>query len=500
MRTMPPAVGCTRVKPWLCVLALVALMTRAATAQAMTPRIAAGEGFSAALSSDGQLRTWGQGNSGQLGRMSGAFGVPGLVSGLGGIVDVACGGAHMLALTATGQVKVWGRSNFGQLGLGNTMTQLSPQVLPGVTAAAGVAAGDTHSLVLLTSGVVLAFGEGTDGRLGLGNTSTSLVPTQIPGLANVVSISAGARHSAAITSSGALHVWGGNASGQLGISGVWSSSVPAPVPGLSGVTAVACGYTSTLCTNAAGVLCEWGNMSPATTLPQVVAMPTAVIAIDSAASMTCQLAVAATGAVFAWGQDCNGLLGTASSTCTTVVTPIQLTGLGAGIASIALGGMHALTLTATGSVQSWGSNSNSQLGYSTPGAFSASPAVLPGLDLTVFELYLVPAGASTELRYFHGSPASLYANLCTASPQSSTAAGLMNFGGLWLSFGDFLAWSMFIQAGYPMATGSLNALGSAVTTLPVLNSALTGLTIHAVSFNLLAGSITNTSHVVTHTF
>ncbi len=166
------------------------------------------------------------------------------------------------------------------------------------------------------------------------------------------------------------------------------------------------------------------------------------------------------------------------------------------------GSHHDMAMTQGGAVYSWGQGGSWQLGYAptSPNNLQTTPALIPSLDLNVFALYLTPVGQYTELRYFHGEPGSIYANLCTAAVQTPVPSGLISIGGLWLGFADMLAWSAFIQAGYPMATGSINATGTAVTTLPMPNSALAGVTINAVSFNLLAGNVSNISPIATHTF
>lgn len=480
------------------ILAVLILMLAAnlTPSQVITPQIAAGWGYSAALSSHGRVWTWGDSQYGQLGRGGASPTVPGMVPGLNNITGIACGRWHMLVVTSSGQVWVWGYGIASALGLAQTLLVQVPQLLPGVSGAAQVAAGDMHSLILLGNGTVLAFGHGWTGATGLGVAGTTVAPTLIPGLVNVVAISACGENSAAIMSNGTLRTWGNNNSGQLGFSGGNALS-PTQVPGLSAITAVSCGLGVTLCLDSAGVVRQWGSSTTYTgSTPQVVAIPAPAMAIAAAGGL---MALTTTGAVHTWGCLCS-MLGAGPSACTATQPVFQPVGLGSNMVAIAFGFQHGTALAQSGTISTWGSNGYLELGYSTPGATTYAPAAIPVLDLTEFALYLAPVGGFTELRWFHGTPSSTYANICTAAVQNPSTSGLVNFGGLWITFADLFAWSTLVQAGYPMATGSLDTTGAAVVTLPMPNSALSGVTVNAVSFNLLAGSITNISPVVTHAF
>lgn len=482
-------------------LALLALMSPSTPGQVAVPQVSAGGEFSAALAIDGSVGTWGNNAVGQLGRCGGTTTVPQAIAGLNSITEIACGGLHTLALTNTGQVKGWGYNLYGQLGLPvTTLTANCPQLVPGITSAAQVAAGAWHSLVRHSNGTVSAFGQGAFGVLGLGNTNSALTPTLIPGLTSAVAVATGERHSAAVLANGTLVTWGDNSGGQLGFSGT-GALAPTPVPGLSGIVAVACGKQATLCIDGAGIVRQWGTTGNySSSLPQIMPLPAPASAIASARSVNAQMALLATGAVHTWGDDCStGALGGGAANCNSGAGSLQPAGLGAYVASITFGGAHGLAVTQSGQVSGWGLNNFGQLGFAstTP---SLTPTTVPGIDLSWLDFQLVAVGGNTELRLFHGVPTSSYANICTTVSQSGPTGPLINFGGLWITFADMIAWSVFIQAGYPMATGSLNALGNAVVTLPVPNAALAGITVHAISINLAGGGIANISSVVTHTF
>ena len=82
-----------------------------------------------ALGSDGTVYSWGYGGDGQLGH--GDFQIQTMpmvikaVSGEG-VIDISCGDKHTLALTSGGDVYSWGDGSLGQLGLGDLRKQHTP--------------------------------------------------------------------------------------------------------------------------------------------------------------------------------------------------------------------------------------------------------------------------------------------------------------------------------------------------------------------------------------
>lgn len=56
---------------------------------------------------------------------------PKLIEALQGyeIVDVACGGAHSAAITSSGQLFTWGKGRYGRLGHGDSEDQLKPKLV-----------------------------------------------------------------------------------------------------------------------------------------------------------------------------------------------------------------------------------------------------------------------------------------------------------------------------------------------------------------------------------
>ncbi len=170
--------------------------------------IAAGEGHSLALKSDGTIWAWGDNQYGQLG--SGLIGVnqtrpvqvariPTL-TGLGAVA-IDAGRYHSLALTSDGMIWVWGRNDHYQLGNGGTFDRVGPgQVLGG---AARMAAGSSseHTLALLSDGSLWGWGLNNAAQLRYGvNTGT---PVQSYSITAPAAMSAGDEHTLTLALSAA---------------------------------------------------------------------------------------------------------------------------------------------------------------------------------------------------------------------------------------------------------------------------------------------------------
>jgi alpha-tubulin suppressor-like RCC1 family protein len=179
--------------------------------------IAGGDTHSLALKSDGRVAAWGYPNS---------YGVTNVPSNLSNVVKIAAGSYHNLILNSDGHVTAWGNNSSGQTNV--------PSGLSNVVA---IAAGYSHSLALTTGGEVVAWGGN-----GLGQTD---VPS---GLSNVVEIAAGYYHNLARTSDGRIVSWGDNYSGQTNVPG-----------GLTNVAKIAAGGDHSLALTGDGRAVVWGD-------------------------------------------------------------------------------------------------------------------------------------------------------------------------------------------------------------------------------------------------
>lgn len=76
--------------------------------------------------------SWGEGDDGKLGhgnKMS--YDKPKLIEALKSkrVRDVACGSSHSAAITSNGELYTWGLGEYGRLGHGDTITQMKPRLV-----------------------------------------------------------------------------------------------------------------------------------------------------------------------------------------------------------------------------------------------------------------------------------------------------------------------------------------------------------------------------------
>ena len=220
--------------------------------------IACGSSHSAAITSSGELYTWGCGEYGRLGHGDNTTQLrPKMVRALAGhrVVQVACGSrdAQTLALTDEGLVFSWGDGDFGKLGRGGsegTSLPANVEKLNGV-GIVQIECGAQFSLALSRSGGVWTWGKGDYYRLGHGADQHVRKPTLVESLRGkkIVHVAVGALHCLAVTDTGQVFAWGDNDHGQQGNSGTSVNRKPALVQGLEGVKVarVACGSSHSVC-------------------------------------------------------------------------------------------------------------------------------------------------------------------------------------------------------------------------------------------------------------
>ncbi|XP_060607151.1 E3 ubiquitin-protein ligase HERC2-like isoform X1 [Ruditapes philippinarum] len=214
--------------------------------------ISCGSSHSAAITSNGDLYTWGLGEYGRLGHGDNTTQLkPKQVKELAGqrVIQIACGSrdAQTLALTDEGLVYSWGDGDFGKLGRGGSEGCNVPKEIDrlrglGVTQ---IECGAQFSLARTKSGQVWTWGKGDYFRLGHGTDAHVRKPTLAEGLVGkkIVHVAVGALHCLAVTETGQVYAWGDNDHGQQGNSTTTVNRKPALVHGLEGykITKVACG-------------------------------------------------------------------------------------------------------------------------------------------------------------------------------------------------------------------------------------------------------------------
>jgi alpha-tubulin suppressor-like RCC1 family protein len=233
--------------------------------------------------------------------------------------------------------------------------------------------GSGHTCAVTAGGAALCWGWNLYGQSGDGTTTDRYSPVGVVGLGSgVAAVTAGYRHTCALTATGGVKCWGDNSSGQLGDGTTTQRWTPVDVVGLgANVVEIAASHFSTCAlTSAGGVKC-WGfngegQLGDGTTTSRstpvnVTGLGSGVAGIAARGEHAC--AVLATGAVKCWGDNSYGQLG--DGTTTDRLSPVNVVGLSGGVAAVVAGEGHTCVRTRTNGAQCWGWNLWGQLGDGT---------------------------------------------------------------------------------------------------------------------------------------
>ena len=273
------------------------------------------------------------------------------------IIAIDCGSTHTLALTSGGEMYSWGWDDFGQLGhqefeqfaeptLVEMTVQRPPDTGEGVQGVPGaldvgskafirkIACGNEHSLALSFTGQVYAWGRNNRGQLGIGFEAQMTRPELVKSLSHleVSDIACGSQHSGAICELGVLYSWGEGAVVGHGVfTGTGDIHEPTKLPALR------------------KTVCRQIECGPQHTL----------ILADSSVEANCGFAI------FAFGMNDNGQLGLNDTNRrlvpTAIAHPDGMDTLEHWV-SVGCGGKHSVALTNQGRVWCWGWNRFGQIG------------------------------------------------------------------------------------------------------------------------------------------
>lgn len=227
--------------------------------------IAAGHGFTVAITDDDLVDVFGQEDDPRLSAPND----------LEHVVSVAAGSTHALALTRDGTVTAWGRMPRGGSDL---IGSVDPSPPPGLANVVAVASGTDYALALKSDGTITAWGMDDHGR--------------VSGAANVtdaVAIAAGARHALALRDDGSIVAWGDDAAQQV-----------SRTPGVADFRAVAAGDGHSLAISSGGCVIGWGDNTYGQTKPKGVKC---LVADAIAAGADHSVAIDPDGMLHAWGRD-----------------------------------------------------------------------------------------------------------------------------------------------------------------------------------------------------
>ncbi len=177
-----------------------------------------------------------------------------------------------------------------------------------------MAIGRDFACTLDVSGAVGCFGSNAKGQLGSGTTTASIEPVAVSGFDGAVTsiaASMGGVFACAVTQSGAVYCWGEGGNGQMGGTSIAPVLAPRAIEGLPAKAIdVALGGAHACALLADGRVACWGaggegqlgdGKGVTSTTPVIVEALTDVVSISAGRASTC--AVRSEGSVFCWGKD-----------------------------------------------------------------------------------------------------------------------------------------------------------------------------------------------------
>ncbi len=121
------------------------------------------------------------------------------------MIAVSAGYRHSGAVTDDGALYTWGEGDFGRLGHGDSQSRDTPTVVKDIGPVSQVACGMAHTLALSEDGrTVWSFGSGDHGKLGHGDVARVYRPKMIESLQGLTiqKIQVGSHMSMALTTDG----------------------------------------------------------------------------------------------------------------------------------------------------------------------------------------------------------------------------------------------------------------------------------------------------------
>ncbi|CAL9194639.1 PH, RCC1 and FYVE domains-containing protein 1-like isoform X1 [Musa acuminata AAA Group] len=246
-------------------------------------QIACGVRHAALVTRQGEVFTWGDESGGQLGHGNDKdVSRPRLVESLvlWNMDYVACGEYHTCAISTAGDLFTWGDGthNTGLLGHGNDVSHWIPKKVSGPLEGLqvlSIACGTWHSALTTSNGKVYTFGDGTFGVLGHGDRETVACPREVESLSGLrtIKVACGVWHTAAIVEvmgqtgvnviSRKLFTWGDGDKYRLGHGDKEARLVPTCVPSLIDYNfhQLACGHNITIGLTTSGHVFTLGSTS-----------------------------------------------------------------------------------------------------------------------------------------------------------------------------------------------------------------------------------------------
>ncbi len=295
---------------------------------------------------------------------------------------------HTCVLKVDGTVWCWGRNDYGQVGNGTTTNFSTPVNV--FSQATAVYVGWYHTCALKNDGTLWCWGRNDSGQFGNGGSTSQTVPTEVYAAltgAAVTSAAPGASHTCAILPNGTAQCTGDNTEGELGnpASGAgslsWANVDVSQISGSTTFTLLDSGFETTCGVLSGGALYCWGynsfgQLGTSTNLGTYLARPSARVSFSGvpfviSAGNVHVCAVDDIGEPWCWGKNDYGQLGIGSRDSNPHPSPSQVTiATGTSVQTISAGFVHSCALGTDSNVYCWGANDLGQAGTGT----ACSPA------------------------------------------------------------------------------------------------------------------------------
>jgi len=296
------------------------------------------------------------------------------VAGGHAFVAIAAGYQHSCGVTQGAEAYCWGDNSSGQLGDGSNINRLLPVLVTGGLQFASITVGEFHSCGRTTANAAYCWGNNGWGQLGDGSGRSNTSPVRVDGALLLRTVRAGLQHTCGVTTGDAAFCWGDNQYSQLGDSTDTNRLAPVPVAGGHTFATVASGFFHSCAVSLDRTAHCWGYNGTGglgdgsdvdSPVPVTVAggllFKTGDSNLASGGEHSCALSPA--GDAYCWGLNHRGQLGN-GSIGGFETAPLQVLG-GLAFSAISDGWLHSCGVTSAAAVFCWGMNADGQLGTAT---------------------------------------------------------------------------------------------------------------------------------------
>jgi alpha-tubulin suppressor-like RCC1 family protein len=329
---------------------------------------------------NGELYAWGSNADGQLGitdPLDQPLPVP--VPSSQRFRSLVAAHDHSCAIDDLGDVYCFGLNDRGQLGQGHREQVTGLVRVPLPAPAATVSAQSTHTCALLRDAAIHCWGGNAEGQLGQNDPGVGADATERDGLSPLrvgteawLAVATGDGHTCAVRLDGALFCWGRNSSHELGPETRIQVRGPIRVGSDADWLEPVPGQQYTCAIKRDGSVWCWGQNigsgdnegfplgidQPALDTPTRVAELPAIRKLSTSVFHTC--AVSADAALYCWGRNVEGQLGTSDTALRRVPTLVRT-----GVADVSTSWFTTCILTVGGVVACTGKNEHGELGIGT---------------------------------------------------------------------------------------------------------------------------------------